>query len=78
MSWLNDAACVGYDPELFFPIGNSDEAMETTLLAKSICRGCPVAGTCLSEALRGKYADGVWGGLDENERRDLHARRRAS
>ena len=78
MSWLNDAACVGHDPELFFPVGKSEEAMKTTLLAKSICRGCPVADACLNEALRGKRVDGVWGGLDENERRDLYSRRRAS
>jgi WhiB family redox-sensing transcriptional regulator len=78
MWWLSDAACIGEDPELFFPIGTSAPAAEQSRRAKRICHPCPVRAECLEWSLATYQDAGVWGGLDEEERREIRrARRRA-
>jgi WhiB family transcriptional regulator, redox-sensing transcriptional regulator len=78
MWWLSGAACIGEDPELFFPIGSSPPAAAQTTRAKLVCRGCPVRAECLEWSLATYQDAGVWGGLDEEERREIRrARRRA-
>ena len=76
MSWHHHAACVGKDPELFFPIGTTGPARDQTQQATQICRGCAVRCLCLEWALLAGIDDGVWGGLTENERRTLKLRTR--
>ena len=66
MWWLSDAACIGEDPELFFPIGASPPAADQALRAKAICRSCPVRSACLEWSLATYQDAGVWGGLDED------------
>ena len=39
--------------------------------AKQICAGCSVREECLDYALRVAEPFGIWGGLNEAERRDL-------
>lgn len=68
--WHHRAACRTTDPEIFFPI-SSDPASE--IAAKRVCRGCPVAALCLEEAVDSGIRHGVWGGLNETERRKLRA-----
>ena len=43
-------------------------------LAAELCRGCPVQDPCLELELRTAGPDtvGVWGGLPDDDRRDLH------
>jgi len=71
-------ACRDRDPELMFPTTKVGY-----LVAKAICRECPLIEQCLELALsfegqRGVSGrHGVWGGLDERERTRL-ARRRAA
>ena len=78
MGWIVGAACIGEDPELFFPVGSTPPALEQVDRAKAICAGCPVRPECLEWSLVTCQDAGVWGGLDEEERRDLRrARRRA-
>ncbi|MGY0021766.1 WhiB family transcriptional regulator [Streptomyces sp. cg35] len=79
MEWLDSAACVGEDPELFFPVGGSGPALQDVREAKAVCRRCPVADACLDWALRTGQTTGVWGGTSEVERATLHRafRRRA-
>jgi len=78
MWWLSGAACIGEDPELFFPIGTSPPAAAQTAAAKRVCRVCPVRTECLEWSLATYQDAGVWGGLDEEERREIRrARRRA-
>lgn len=74
MDWRTDAACRGEDPELFFPVGTSGPALTQVAEAKTICARCPVAGDCLDWALVTGQDHGVWGGLDEDERRALRRR----
>ena len=73
------ARCVGEDPELFFPVGTSEPAMAQLEVAKAVCRGCPVRDDCLEWSLATCQDAGVWGGLDEEQRREIRrARRRRS
>jgi WhiB family redox-sensing transcriptional regulator len=82
MTWRDRAACLGEDPELFFPDGNTRPALVQAEEAKTVCRRCEVTATCLKWALESGQEAGVWGGLSEEERRALKRRnapsRRAS
>jgi len=42
MWWLSDAACIGEDPELFFPIGNTGPALLQIEEARAVCMRCEV------------------------------------
>jgi WhiB family redox-sensing transcriptional regulator len=76
MWWLPEAHCIGEDPDLFFPIGTSDPALDQVEAAKAICQACPVRADCLEWALVTCQDAGVWGGLDEEERRVIRRARR--
>lgn len=84
MEWLRRAACVGEDPELFFPVGTQGPALRDIAAAKRVCARCPVALECLDLALSDGQTSGVWGGTCEQERDALlrdgidHARRRST
>ena len=71
MTWRNSATCLGEDPELFFPIGNTGPALLQIEKAKVVCRRCEVVDICLSWAIESRQDSGVWGGLSEAERRAL-------
>ncbi|MET9556110.1 WhiB family transcriptional regulator [Streptomyces sp. NPDC006645] len=73
---MRDAACVGADPELFFPVGESDPAAEQVARAKAVCHSCPVERQCLAWALDTGRTSGVWGGTDEDERRRMRRNER--
>lgn len=67
--WKPAAACVGKDPDLFFPVYEVDEAA-----AKAVCDGCPVKDDCLQWALDTNEPHGIWGGLNDRERQNLRKR----
>ena len=72
--WTELAACRGSEGSLFFPPEASErkeERLERELVAKRICAGCAVREECLSSALDRNESHGVWGGLNEGERRVL-------
>lgn len=75
MDWRQDAACIGEDPELFFPVGTTGPALEQVERAKAVCRRCPVIDQCLEWALATNQDSGVWGGMSEDERRALRRSR---
>jgi WhiB family redox-sensing transcriptional regulator len=75
MGWRHQAACVDEDPELFFPVGTTGPAVAQAERAKAVCRVCPVAADCLDWALETSQDAGIWGGLDEEERRRLRRAR---
>jgi WhiB family redox-sensing transcriptional regulator len=68
MEWLRSAACVGEDPELFFPVGTEGPALRDIAAAKRVCARCPVIRPCLDFALDSGQPSGVWGGTCEEER----------
>jgi WhiB family redox-sensing transcriptional regulator len=74
-NWRQSSACLGEDPELFFPIGTSGPALRQAEEAKNICRQCPVVAQCLTWALETGVDHGVWGAQTEDERRALRRRR---
>lgn len=69
--WRSDAECLEMDTDLFFAVGQSGEGWEETERAKSVCCGCTVRSECLAFALATNQQFGVWGGYDEEERREL-------
>lgn len=69
--WRDQAACRSVDAELFFPAGSTGAAIHCIQSAKAVCRSCPVQDPCLQFALETNQEAGVWGGMDEDERRRL-------
>jgi WhiB family redox-sensing transcriptional regulator len=69
--WRRSAACRRVDSDLFFPIGRTGAAAVQIEEAKAICAACPVRSACLEFALTTNQDYGVWGGHDEDERREL-------
>lgn len=69
--WRYWAACLPEDPELFFPLGTTGAASDQIQQAKAVCRSCPVQQQCLQWALNHHQDAGVWGGLSEDERRNI-------
>ena len=74
--WLFRAACRMEEPELFFPVGTSGPALVQTARAKAVCQRCPVMIQCRTWALTTGQAAGVWGGMSEDERREMRRRDR--
>lgn len=69
--WRHQAACRHTEPDLFFPVGSTGEAVGHIEAAKAVCRSCPVQEPCLQFALETNQEAGIWGGTDEDERRRL-------
>jgi WhiB family redox-sensing transcriptional regulator len=77
--WQFHAACRGEDSALFFApsyFERREEKAAREARAKALCARCPVLEDCLEFALRVREPHGVWGGLNEQERRQLLRRRR--
>lgn len=70
-SWRRDAVCRDTDPELFFPVGTTGQALLQIDQAKRVCGECPVQADCLQYALDTNQDAGIWGGTSEDERRSL-------
>lgn len=69
-NWQFEAACLGVDPDLFFP-GLGEDAEP----AKRICAECPIRERCLDDAIERGEKFGVWGGKSERERRRIRRQR---
>lgn len=74
MGWQYRAACRGEDAEMFFApnyFERKEEKEAREAQAKTICARCPVRDECLEYALRNREPHGIWGGLNESERKSL-------
>jgi WhiB family transcriptional regulator, redox-sensing transcriptional regulator len=69
--WHRAANCRGTDSDLFF-LAPGKPATE----AKALCAGCPVQAVCLEWALEEMVACGIFGGMNDRERRAERKRRR--
>lgn len=72
--WQWRAACRGEEAALFFAPNYpepKDEREARERQAKAICAVCPVRMECLEYAVRIREPHGIWGGLNEIERRRL-------
>jgi len=63
--WMADALCAQTDSEVFFP-----EKGGSTREAKAICAKCPAIAACRAFAIE-HHELGVWGGLSEQQRKNL-------
>jgi WhiB family redox-sensing transcriptional regulator len=77
-AWQDKASCRGPQAAAFFPPTHAerkDERAEREERAKQICATCSVRKPCLEYALQIREPHGIWGGLNELERKALLARR---
>jgi WhiB family redox-sensing transcriptional regulator len=63
--------CRDTDPDLFFPVGTTGQALVQIAKAKEVCGECTVSRDCLQYALETNQDSGIWGGTSEEERRHL-------
>jgi WhiB family redox-sensing transcriptional regulator len=76
--WQLKAACRGPQSAVFFPPAHferKDEKEGREAQAKAICATCSVRQPCLDYAIRIREPHGIWGGLNELERKQVLARR---
>ena len=74
MTWQVKAACRGPQAVVFFPppqFERKAERLERERRAKAICAACVAQQECLDYALEIREPHGIWGGLNEAERRAL-------
>lgn len=72
--WQFKAACRGPHSAVFFPPPHFErkaDRLERERRAKRICADCDVRDECLGYSIQIKEPHGIWGGLNEAERRDL-------
>ena len=72
--WHVKALCRGPQAEAFFPpqhVERKEERQDREAAAKSICASCPVRQPCLEYAISIREPHGIWGGLNEAERKQL-------
>ena len=67
--FLDNAACRGIDPELFYAEGGAAVAR-----AKTVCAQCPLRMKCLEWAIA-REEFGVWGGTTARERAAIRRER---
>jgi WhiB family redox-sensing transcriptional regulator len=78
--WQLQAACRGEDSTFFFAPSYFEKRREKDAreaVAKAICRTCPVLEECREYSLEVREGHGIWGGLNEMERRALLRQRAA-
>ncbi|MGD0852937.1 MAG: WhiB family transcriptional regulator [Acidimicrobiales bacterium] len=74
LDWTDAAACRNSEGALFYPADSAErkeDRLERELVAKRICASCDVREECLEAALARHESYGIWGGLNEFERRGL-------
>lgn len=69
--WRKKAACLGAEPEQFFPIRVEAgwKGGKTRRTINEYCVPCPVKAECLEEGMKERL--GIWGGTTPKERMKL-------
>ena len=79
-AWRAAARCRGEAAVHFFPPSSLERKEQKDAregAARALCAACPVRQTCLDHALAIAEPHGIWGGMNELERRRLLRRRAA-
>jgi WhiB family redox-sensing transcriptional regulator len=79
-TWRVAALCRGDDAVHFFAPAHLERKEERSMResrARALCARCPVKAECLDSALDSGEPHGIWGGLNELQRRRLLRRRSA-
>ncbi len=74
LTWQQVGACRSGTGGDFYPPMHTErkhERLARERRAKSICAGCPVRERCLEHAIACDERYGIWGGLNQDERRML-------
>ena len=77
-NWQLKAACRGPQAVVFFPppqFERKEDKLHRESRAKEICSDCGVRRDCLDYAVEIREPHGIWGGLNEMERKPLLAER---
>jgi WhiB family transcriptional regulator, redox-sensing transcriptional regulator len=82
--WGDDRPCAGVPADVFFPVRqlvgnrvrNSSEYERRVAQAKALCATCPYRQPCADYAIDQRITDGIFGGLDPDERRRVANQRR--
>jgi WhiB family redox-sensing transcriptional regulator len=69
-AWLREAACIGEDPELFFPLSELESDPQVAR-ARAVCRRCRVLLACRAWALEQGEDAGIWGATTAAQRRAI-------
>jgi WhiB family redox-sensing transcriptional regulator len=72
--WQAQAACRGHSAAIFFAPAHFERKEARAVRerqAKAVCAECRVRKECLDYALKINEPHGIWGGLNEVERRAL-------
>lgn len=68
-AWREDAACLNFNTELFFPNAVGIKGANQKKRAIAICRTCPVIQQCGESAIANFESHGVWAGRDFSKNR---------
>jgi len=80
-TWRVNASCRQKNASYFFAPSTPEsrqERRDREGAARELCRACPVQSPCLDYALAVQEPHGIWGGLNELERRRVLRRAAAS
>jgi WhiB family transcriptional regulator, redox-sensing transcriptional regulator len=80
-AWQDRAECKGVGPGQFFAALQGKPVQQSRIEKETIrdyCNNCTVREHCLNFAMRYGMDYGIWGGLTERQRRDLHRQRTPS
>lgn len=61
VDWTRQAACVGHNPDMWWPTPTSNP--NHLVKALTICAACPVRHPCADEARTHGIDEGIWGGV---------------
>jgi WhiB family redox-sensing transcriptional regulator len=78
--WRADAECRAENATFFYPPAHFERKPEKDHregIARALCSSCAVQQQCLEYSLEVAESHGIWGGLNELERKRLLRRRRA-
>jgi WhiB family transcriptional regulator, redox-sensing transcriptional regulator len=79
-TWRARAECRGENAFYFYPPSHFERKPEKDFregMARALCRSCKVKQECLDYSLQVEESHGIWGGLNELERKRLLRKRRA-
>lgn len=78
--WRASAECRAENAVYFFAPNHFERKPEKDYregIARALCRRCPVSKRCLEYAISVSEGNGIWGGLNELERKRLLRTRQA-
>jgi WhiB family redox-sensing transcriptional regulator len=71
-NWRDNGLCTNPRAgDTWFPVGQGNDAKSDAEYAKAVCEMCPSRQPCFDWSIEQREPDGIWGGVDEEERRKI-------